>query len=159
MLNNFFSLIFWLFLYNYEDHGHTRVYLNLFEHLFNFLIVLMDLFISGRLIRKIHFYIPFTFGILYLIFATIYELTGGLNIKGEPFIYKILRWRSDKVWITVVIVVGVSFAIPIIHFLIWSLTKFRIYIHDKYFTDGKPPIHASREDSSPMRSLNKTNGN
>ena len=45
-------------------------------------------------LRLFHFYQPFLFVLIYLIFNAVYILAGGLNDKGEPVIYPVFEWKT-----------------------------------------------------------------
>lgn len=56
-------------------------------------------FISGMRLRVLHIYIPMVFGLVYGIFSSIYDLSGGMSPHGDTYIYKVRRWSFISAWL------------------------------------------------------------
>lgn len=64
-------------------------------HGLNFLVVLIDLFISRIPFQLLHFLYPTSFIFAYVVFSLIYWRAGGVNHNGDPYIYFVLDYGSD----------------------------------------------------------------
>lgn len=66
-------------------------------HIINSVYVLIDLCVSATPIRILHFYIPFVFMFMYLIFTLVYWAAGGTTPDGGTAIYPIMDWENLQV--------------------------------------------------------------
>ena len=92
------------------------------------MVLILDLLVSARPCRLLHFYQPLGAVISYLSFSLVYWVAGGKNHQGEAFIYKYLDWGEFAsqwpIFVAVILLV-----IPLYVF-IWSLHLLRDWIHD-----------------------------
>lgn len=87
-------------------------------------MTIIDIVVSGRPCRLMHFYQPFVVWLAYIAFSTIYWAAGGVNENGDHYIYPILDW--DNLGLTVPFVtIGMFVALPITHTFIWGLHLLR----------------------------------
>lgn len=105
--------------------------MNFLVHGFNSIVTIVDILVSGRPCRLMHFYHPFVFWLAYLAFSAIYWAAGGLNPGGYSYIYPVLDW--DNLGLTVpFVVIGLFVALPIVHTLLWGLHLLRDFIVRKF---------------------------
>ncbi|KAJ8932998.1 hypothetical protein NQ318_012036 [Aromia moschata] len=64
-------------------------------HLWNTLLVLMDLFVSSIPVKLVHVYPSVILAGLYGIFTYVYYLSGGLGIYDHHYLYKILDYKHN----------------------------------------------------------------
>lgn len=77
--------------------------LNAEVHIINSVYVLIDLWVVASPLRILHFYIPFIYLTIYLIFTLIYYYAGGLTPDGKSAIYPIMDWENLQVTIPFVV--------------------------------------------------------
>lgn len=64
-----------------------------FSHGVNGAFVLIDFWITAMPIRILHIYVPTLFIVCFIIFSAIYEMLGGTNAVGSPYIYSVSMLR------------------------------------------------------------------
>nr|KAG5697084.1 hypothetical protein BaRGS_002000 [Batillaria attramentaria] len=89
-------------------------------HAVNSVYVLLNLFITATPTRLLHFVHPVLFGMAYTLFSLVYQLSGGTNIRGEPFVYSVLDWSKPG---RTLFLSSCSnfFAIPVMHLFVFLL--------------------------------------
>ncbi|XP_039276514.1 protein rolling stone-like isoform X2 [Nilaparvata lugens] len=85
------TTIYWSAVYRPETDSIDVV--NLTVHVFNSVLMVLDLWVVAHPFKLFHFYWAFILGAVYSVFSYIYFLAGGTNRRGNPFIYLILNWR------------------------------------------------------------------
>ena len=97
----------------------------LFGHIINSLICIIDIFISNRPWKFMHFIWPLIFGIGYVILTLLCWKMGIETIYDE-----ILDWRNEpcKAIVTILILI---ISLPLIHLFWMGLAKLRWQIHQK----------------------------
>ena len=136
------SLVYWSFLHpivieNGMLNSTAAKLGNFIIHGCNTLACLLDIFISNRPWKPLHFFWPIVFGLCYTSFSVIYWGAGGLGMcfdeKPEegvivqvgdqwcaPYIYpEILDWETKPMQAVITIAIGVA-ALPFLHFF-WML--------------------------------------
>lgn len=89
-------------------------------HAVNSVYVLLNLFVTATPTRLLHFVYPVLFGVAYTLFSALYQLGGGTNIRGEPYIYRVTDW--SRPWKTLLMSSLSNFlAIPLMHLLVFLL--------------------------------------
>jgi len=101
------TLVYWITLYTPERHFLD--FENFSGHLLIALFNVVDIFISNRPWRLLHFVHPIIFGGIFGIFSVIYFLAGGTNYYFEPFVYHIIDWAHPARTTLVMGGVGVFF--------------------------------------------------
>lgn len=151
------TLIYWSVLHKYVLENHlmkntAAVVLNVFLHGVNSLACLVDIFVSARPWRPLHFGYAIGFGIYYTLFSVIYWASGGTGIcrpldpnvalelrKTDPgaypdgihcdkYIYPILDWE-DNAGLAIGVILGGCLVIPLIHLFWMFLAQVRIWIY------------------------------
>ena len=110
-------LLYWLLVYDCRSVSWTNAGL----HGINFIILSIDIFVSGSQYRLSHFYQPFILGILYMIFTFIHvaaRLDNG-NVDGI-YIYDILDYDQDSSAYAIVIILT-FIGTPILYCLTWLI--------------------------------------
>ena len=95
-------------------------------HAVNTIISLVDLVVSARPWRLLHFYQAILAMALYVIFSIIYWAAGGVNMNGYPYIYSILDW-NDPIPTVIMVVIAAVAMIPL-HAILWALHLLRDYV-------------------------------
>jgi len=121
------TALFWSLLYNYEK---APSYTNLFVHLLQSVVALVDQCISRRKWEFLTAWASIPVPLIWLIFSLVYWAVGGTNYDGENFIYTVLKWGESPGQ-----AVGVTFlavaALALIHCLFAALTIARDRCHQK----------------------------
>jgi len=115
------TVLFWSLLYEYKE---APSYSNLFVHLLQSVVVLIDQLVSRRQWRPLTAWASIPVPMVWLIFSLIYWAVGGTNNDGDNYIYPVLKWGEAPGQ-----AVGVTFlalvALPLIHCALALLTKLR----------------------------------
>jgi len=121
------TALFWTLLYDYEK---APSYSNLFVHLLQSVVVLIDQCVSRRKWEPLTAWASIPVPLIWLIFSLVYWALGGTNNDGDNFIYPVLKWGESPGQ-----AVGVTFlavaALPLIHCLLAALTRARDHCHQK----------------------------
>jgi len=108
----------------HSDHGDFPY------HGSNSIVMLIDLLIIRHELRFLHFLHPFIIGVIYLLFSYIYYVAGGLNHKGNPFIYAFLDWTNAN---SAVFHAMTMLAFVILcHLFAWLMQKIRTALHQQF---------------------------
>jgi len=125
------TVLFWSLLYDYKE---APSYSNLFVHLLQSVVVLIDQLVSRRQWRPLTAWASIPVPMVWLIFSLIYWSVGGTNNEGDNFIYPVLKWGEAPGQ-----AVGVTFlalvALPLIHCALALLTKLRDHCHRKIWRE------------------------
>lgn len=103
-------------------------FINCNTHGVNTVFILVDTFITRTPVRLLHLLYGILYGLIYGVFTAIYWMAGGINHKGEPFIYKPLDYSSSKTVAVSYIVVIAFLVVPMMHCMFFFLYRFRIFI-------------------------------
>lgn len=131
--------IYWIALHRFvEKYGLLETpweyFLNFFVHALNSIFCLIDIFLTDRPYRVLHFYVPIGYGLFYVIFSLIYWGAGGTGFCNEDgcvnYIYPILDWSGNP-GIAVLTVVLALIVIPIGQCVWFGLYKLRLWIFTK----------------------------
>lgn len=101
---------------------------NITKHLLNSVFMVIDTLLSCIPIRLVHWLYAFLYFVVYIGFSLIYWAAGGTNNKGEPFIYKALDYNDFSPKIGGLLVVFLFIVLPILHLILFGLTKLRDYL-------------------------------
>ncbi|EDW76201.1 uncharacterized protein Dwil_GK14787 [Drosophila willistoni] len=119
------TIIYWSILYDANES--TLDATNVLTHGFNSICMFIDLWIVAHPLRLLHIFLPVLFGIIYAIFSYIYQINGGINKKGKPYIYHVIDWSKPKeAFITVL---GVLVLSCCIYVLLFAFFKLRLFLH------------------------------
>lgn len=105
---------------------------NITKHALNSVFMVIDLFLSSLPIRLYHWVYALLYFVIYIAFSVFYWLAGGTNDKGEPFIYSALNYDDFSTIFGVLLVVFLLVVLPILHLILFGITKLRDYLHKKY---------------------------
>ena len=119
------TLLYWPLLYN-PERGISGVNFN--THGSQGIIAVIELLFSGVPVRFYHFFYVQIFAAVYAIFSGIYDIAGGTNVFGSPYIYSILDYHGNP-GLAVGLVFGVILIfLPIVHFLFYLVYIVRYWI-------------------------------
>ncbi|KAH8293273.1 hypothetical protein KR018_006723, partial [Drosophila ironensis] len=119
------TIIYWSILYDANES--TLDATNVLTHAFNSICMFIDLWIVAHPLRLLHIFLPVVFGVVYAIFSYIYQLCGGINKKGKPYIYHVIDWsKPQSAFITVL---GVLILSCCIYILLFAFFKLRLFLH------------------------------
>eukprot|EP00095_Tigriopus_kingsejongensis_P007448 maker-scaffold403_size186359-snap-gene-0.46 protein:Tk07448 transcript:maker-scaffold403_size186359-snap-gene-0.46-mRNA-1 annotation:"rolling stone" len=137
------TLIYWLGLHKFvEEYGLLTTswdyYLNFFVHALNTIFCLVDMFLSNRPYRLLHFYLPIGYGVFYVLFSLIYWGAGGLGLCNEDgcvnYIYPILDYSGHPWWAVATVAIALV-VIPIGQCIWFGLFKLRLLIAAKFVSE------------------------
>ncbi|XP_050726900.1 protein rolling stone-like isoform X2 [Eriocheir sinensis] len=117
---------YWSAVYNPAD---PITAINADVHIINSVYVLLDLCISATPVRILHFYIPFLFMTVYLVFTLIYWAAGGTTPDGFTAIYPIMDW--DNLSVTLPFVVCCVIFSPFMQGLVWGVYRARVAVRER----------------------------
>ncbi|KAK8407701.1 hypothetical protein O3P69_002327 [Scylla paramamosain] len=124
---------YWSAVYNPDDPIGA---INVDVHIINSVYVLIDLCVSATPIRILHFYIPFVFMFIYLIFTLVYWAAGGTTPEGGTAIYPIMDWENLQV--TLPFVACCAVFSPIMQATVWAVHQARVAVRERCFGSRSP---------------------
>ncbi|ESP03572.1 hypothetical protein LOTGIDRAFT_237670 [Lottia gigantea] len=117
--------------------GIKTLYLVTFVvHAFNSIYVLFNILASRIPIRILHCYQVMIYGLIYLLFTAIYQVSGGTGRRDEPSIYPVLNWNNPTK-ASILAVLMVCLGAPLMHLLVYLLYRCRLLLADKLNSRGR----------------------
>jgi hypothetical protein len=116
---------------------HTLTPLNLLMHVFNSILMVLDIILVAHPFRLIHFCWSVLFVFVYFCFSVIYYLAGGTGKNNAPSIYPALDWRNVES--TLLLAVLGMLSVILAHFCMWLLVIIRIRITTSKEDDCEQP--------------------
>jgi hypothetical protein len=128
------TLGYWLLLFKPKKFDEF-IYYNLSAHLFNSLVVLMDIWITRLPVRIYHFFYVMFVGSVYSLFTGLYYVGGGRNEYNDTYIYQIIDYKTDP-GLSVGLLLGVVLVgVPLINLFLYCnylLREGLLYVVKKY---------------------------
>lgn len=121
------TMCYWTLVHNPEIHKVDT--LNIMVHVFNSVIMLIDLAIVGHPIKLSHAYWTTGIGVVYAIFTGIYFLAGGTDRKNKATIYPLLDWTKPGK--AIVVTACAILFVFIIHVGVYCLYRLRVCLFTK----------------------------
>lgn len=115
------TTVYWAAVYNPKTDRIDGV--NLTTHLFNSVLMMLDLWIVAHPFKLLHCYYWFILGSFYTMFSYAYFNLGGTDRKGHVYIYRIVDWRKPGnalVAIGGTVVFGAAVTV-----LLWVMSMFK----------------------------------
>lgn len=142
-------IFFWILIYPLELHISltSKMYHTLVP-----LFMLMDFWINSIPVRILHFYISFIFALVYILFTVVYEMAGGVNIEGRPYIYSVICWRKCAAHAILYCILALVFVV-VVRFLLYGMHRFKNFLSKWIFDDEIRTIEAGRSYASADSSL------
>ncbi|XP_075151374.1 protein rolling stone [Haematobia irritans] len=119
------TIIYWSLLYDANESNLTAT--NILTHALNSILMFVDLLIVAHPLRLLHVFLPVVFGIIYAIFSAIYQLCGGKNIKGKPYIYHVIDW--DTPVNATLTVIGCLLLSCVVYMALFTIYKLRTLLY------------------------------
>lgn len=127
-------------------------------HAVTIIYLIVDSALVAIPIRILHIYQSMILGVIYVIFSIIYDVSGGSNMLGKPYIYSPIDY-SEKPGIAAAYVLVILFiGIPIVHLIFYGLYSLRIYLFRKFYPK-QYEIFISNCDSPSNTSTDQLNMN
>ncbi|XP_020716422.1 protein rolling stone-like isoform X2 [Ceratitis capitata] len=106
-----------------DSHSCIAHFHNINSHAVNSVLMILDQMVVAFPTRIKHFIYPAFVVIIYIIFSIIYFLTGGENVIGKPYIYRILNWGEQPLSSSFVSLGGLLLVFPmcLLGYLIYKL--------------------------------------
>lgn len=117
-------------------------------HGVNSIVTVVDLFISGRPWRLMHFHMAILALALYVIFSIIYWAADGVNLEGCNYIYSVLDW-NDPVPTLILVVEILAVMLPL-HALFWVFHLLRDYLANRISAHFMPSYSPSVAFDNPI---------
>lgn len=95
-------------------------YREYFEHGLNFIIMMLDVFLSRKPVYLLHGLHFFFFAMTYVVFTIIYHAANGTNCRGKPYVYAAVDWNNPQKTITLMAML-LFVAVPAVNILLWLL--------------------------------------
>ena len=119
MLSAVITIVYWTVVFKPELDTMTFL-----VHGFKSIMAIMDIFLSKRPCRLLHFYHPLVLFVAYVAFSLIFWAVDGRNENGLSYIYPILNWNNLGLTVPIVFI-GLVFALPVFHCFFWILHQWR----------------------------------
>ena len=111
-------------------------FMDISVHALNSFFILTELFTGKLPVRILHWVYVMIFSIIYAVFTIIYWAAGGVNGRGDPFIYRILDYENGKPGsIAAVLLCSVFIVAPLIQFILYGLHRIRLRMDKKKNTN------------------------
>ncbi|PVD24226.1 hypothetical protein C0Q70_14696 [Pomacea canaliculata] len=113
-------------------------------HVATSVYVLIDMAITATPIRLLHFIYPVGLKCLYIMASAMFLAAEGTNERDEKFAYSPFDWVYDRGCLKLALAWTLGGS-PVLHFLVWTLSLFRKWVHDRISNLGT--VNASVERS------------
>lgn len=107
---------------------------NITKHGLNSVFMVIDTCLSSIPVRLLHGLYALLYLLIYIAFSVFYWLAEGTNNQGQPYIYSLLNYSDFKASTGGLLVVFLLVVLPILHLILYGITKFRDHLHRKYKT-------------------------
>ena len=107
-------------------------FMDISVHALNSVFILTELFTGKLPVRILHWIYVLIFSVVYVLFTVIYWAAGGVNGRGDPFIYDILDYENGKPGVLAAVLIGsVFFLSPLIQLILYGLHRIGIWWEKK----------------------------
>jgi len=97
--------------------------LSFFTHGVNFVIMLLDMYLSRQPYYLLHgFYVAFLLA-TYTTFTYVYHKLEGTSCTGNPYIYKAVDWTNAKST-SIAAFIGITVSVPVVNIIFWLVITF-----------------------------------
>ena len=101
-------------------------FMDISVHALNSIFILTELFTGKLPVRILHYFYVMIFSIVYALFTVFYWVAGGVNGRGDPYIYNILDYQNGKPGIIAAVLLCSIFILsPLVQFTLYVLYKLR----------------------------------
>lgn len=107
----------------FEDHSFYANVLT--KEVVGMGLIVMETLICGIPVRVCHVVYPMLFTILYIIFTAIYYASGGTDIQGRSYVYRLLDYENINLWSGGILVLTVFVAQPLIQLAFYVVSVIR----------------------------------
>ena len=120
------AILYWAVLYN-PTNAFNSLGVDVNTHLTPAVIGLLDVWITGIVMNIYHVYMPFAYGIVYVVFTLIYYGAGGTGPRA-PYIYPILDYSGNP-GLAAGVVIGCTLVyIPILYIVLYCISLLRRWL-------------------------------
>ena len=102
------------------------------KHALNSVFMVIDTSLSAIPVRLLHFAYASLYILIYIVFTVIFWLLGGTGYQGYTYIYKSLDYDNFEPIIVGLMVVSLLAVLPVLHLILFGITKLRDHLHRKY---------------------------
>ncbi|XP_028406663.1 protein rolling stone-like [Dendronephthya gigantea] len=107
-------------------------FMDISVHALNSVFILTELFTANTSVRVLHWIYVLLFSIIYAAFTVIYWAAGGVNSRGEPFIYHILDYENGKPGsIAAVLICSLFIVAPLIQIILYGFYRIKLLLNKK----------------------------
>lgn len=124
----FITAFYWALVYDGKPISLYKNFTNVLSHVTNSIGPLIDLMIVKHPPRIMQCIYPIMCGSFYIIFTYAYQMFGGMNEKGENFIYSALDWNKNLKKSLILSAIALL-CIGIIHIILslWQLLRIFLF--------------------------------
>ena len=132
------DLAYWIFLSRYFSPEMLGNPFNLQEHLINYILLLIDLFVNDIPIRLLHCIYPMGYAIIYILFTVILWASNFTSAVYPP-----LNWAANPLSSTLLSLGVIFIAVPLLHVFHFGLYHLRLWLarHLLDRSTTAPPIN------------------
>ena len=126
------AILYWALLYDpTRVVSPTASGVNYNTHLLPAVIALADVCICGIVLNIYHFYMVFLYGVVYAVFTLIYFGAGGMDLYGNPYIYKIIDYGGRPGLAAGILLACVFVFFPLLYLLLYLISLPRRWLSSK----------------------------
>ena len=116
-------------------------FMDISVHALNSVFILTELFTGKIPVRILHWIYVMIFSAAYTLFTVIYWAAGGVNGRGDPFIYEILNYEYGKPGVIAAVLIGTIFFLsPLVQFILYGLHRAGVWL-DKNKTSNNNNVN------------------
>ena len=104
------------------------------KHALNSVFMVIDTSLSAIPVRLLHYMYAFLYILIYFVFTVIYWLLGGTDNQGNTYIYEGLDYDNFDPIIVGLMAVSLLVVLPVLHLILFGITKLRDHLYRKYRT-------------------------
>ena len=121
------SLNYWVLVFEPPTN-----FMDIAVHALNSTVMFVEFFTASIPVRILHVLYAMIFAVVYSLFTVIFWAAGGVNVDGDPYIYKVLDYENgDPAQVSAVLLGIVFVASPILQFILFALYQLRCFLHKK----------------------------
>lgn len=105
-------------------------------------MMLLELMVVRQPFYIFHFIYSISVGLLYLIFTIIFYVAGGVDGRGNRYIYEIISWETPGK--AALVAVGVMILSLFLHIFAFIIQKARHRVHKKVFKRDSLEVNIER---------------
>uniref|UniRef100_A0A914X0F0 Protein rolling stone-like n=1 Tax=Plectus sambesii TaxID=2011161 RepID=A0A914X0F0_9BILA len=128
--NLFIVASFWLL--EYQSNTQTRLSQDLNVHALNGVFFIINLALSAQPHYLAHAWVPVCYATIYGTFMVTWWALGGRSESDKRYVYETANFDERPVQAAITVIVLIFVVVPLLHSVVWALTRLRVCIFRRY---------------------------